>query len=123
MDGLVPVGFQLRPDPVTGLLMGGSRLDGGAVLGGGSPTRVLRLTASGARQVADWLDGRPVTDSAAARKLARKLLDAGIVHPGLGVSRVSQDLITARGSAGLTPADVTVVIPVKDRQGELARCP
>jgi mycofactocin system glycosyltransferase len=125
MDDLVPVGFRLRPDPLTRLLAGGSRLGGGAVLVGGSPTRVLRLTASGARQVADWLDGRPVADSAAARTLARRLLDAGIVHPALGVSRASQDLITARG--GVDPAvaagaDVTVVIPVKDRQDELARC-
>jgi mycofactocin system glycosyltransferase len=131
MDDLVPAGFQLRPDPLTRLLAGGSRLGGGAVLVGGSPTRVLRLTASGARQVADWLEGGPVADSAAARTLARKLLDAGIVHPELGVSRTGQDLITATGgaagtatggAAGLTHADVTVVIPVKDRQDELARC-
>jgi hypothetical protein len=132
----------LRPDPGTRLIDGGSRLGGGAVLVGGSPTRVLRLTASGARQVADWLDGGPVGDSAAARKLARKLLDAGIVHPGHdttqsnliaarsehagrppGDGSTSTHLITARcGGAGLAPADVTVVIPVKDRQGALARC-
>ena len=99
MDDLVPVGFRLRADPLTRLLAGGSRLGGGAVLVGGSPTRVLRLTSSGARQVADWLDGRPVADSAPARKLARKLLDAGIVHPELGASRTGPDLITARGGA------------------------
>jgi mycofactocin system glycosyltransferase len=104
----------VRPDPATRLLAGGPRLNGGAVLVGGSPVRVLRLTASGARQVEGWLEGKPIGDSAAARKLARKLLDAGIVHP---------DLITARGAGtGIGPGDVTVVIPVKDRQDELARC-
>jgi mycofactocin glycosyltransferase len=133
MKDLVPVGMLLRRDQGTRLIAGGSRLGGGAVLVGGSPTRVLRLTASGARQVADWLEGKPVGDSAAARKLARKLLDAGIVHPGVGATTTR--LITARsgvaagrhgvaadGHAGLTCADVTVVIPVKDRQDELARC-
>jgi mycofactocin system glycosyltransferase len=134
VDDLVPVGFQLRRDPGTRLIVGGSRLGGGAVLVGGSPTRVLRLTASGARQVADWLEDKPVGDGVAARQLARKLLDAGIVHPGPGVSRASQDVITARSGATdgdptlthadvtLAHADVTVVIPVKDRQDELARC-
>jgi len=110
-DGMVPAGFRLRPDSGARLLPGG-RQDGGAVLVGGSPTRVLRLTASGARQVAGWLDGKPVGGSPGARKLARKLLDAGIAHPDLGAGWP--------GSPG--PADVTVVIPVKDRHGELARC-
>jgi mycofactocin system glycosyltransferase len=114
VDDLVPAGFPLRPDPATRLLAGGSRPDGGAVLVGGSPTRVLRLTASGARHVAGWLDGKPVGEGAGARKLARKLLDAGMVHPDLGGSRTGNSLITARS--------VTVVIPVRDRQDELARC-
>ena len=148
MDDLVPVGFQLRPDPSTRLLAGGSRLGGGAILVGGSPTRVLRLTASGARQVTDWLDGGPVADSVAARTLARRLLDAGSVHPRLDATQphlitarggqaagipgggvASTHLITARGERGgvgtdadVSAADVTVVIPVKDRQDELARC-
>jgi len=101
---VVPEGFRVRPDD-------GTRLSG-VVLAGGSPTRVLRLTGNGARQVRGWLAGRPVGDSAASRKLARKLLDAGIVHPDLGVGWP--------GAPG--PRDVTVVIPVKDRPDELARC-
>jgi mycofactocin system glycosyltransferase len=109
----------LRPDAGTRLLDG--------VLVGGSPTRVLRLTASGARQVAEWLDGKPVGRSPGARTLARKLLDAGIAHPDLGAEGGS----TGLGGAGLGGAsgsespgagDVTVVIPVRDRHGELARC-
>jgi mycofactocin glycosyltransferase len=102
-DELVPAGFRLRADPATRLIAGGS------VLAGGSPVRVLRLTPGGARQVAAWLGGAPVPASVTARKLARRLLDAGIAHPDLG-------------AAGLPCADVTVVIPVRDRHAELARC-
>jgi mycofactocin glycosyltransferase len=71
--------------------------------------RVLRLTPAGARQVAGWLAGAPVPDNVAARTLARRLLDAGIAHP----------LIP---TPALGPRDVTVVIPVRDRHEELARC-
>jgi len=123
MDDLVPAGLLLHQDPGTRLLAGGSRIDGGAILVGGSPARVLRLTASGARQVAGWLAGEPVGENPAGRRLARKLLDAGIVHPDPAASQASQNLITARGGgAQLAGTDVTVVIPVKDRHGELARC-
>jgi len=101
---LVPAGFAVRPDDETRL--------NDHVLVGGSPTRVLRLTAGGVGQVRGWLAGQPVGDSQASRKLARKLLDAGIVHPDLGVSWP--------GAPG--PEDVTVVVPVKDRHDELARC-
>jgi mycofactocin system glycosyltransferase len=84
------------------------------VLVGGSPVRVLRLTSSGARAVAGWFSGVPVGDSAAARALARRLLDAGIAHPDWGA---------ADGGDGSPGADdVTVVIPVRDRYAELGRC-
>jgi mycofactocin system glycosyltransferase len=92
----------LRPDPGSRLLAGGT------VLAGGSPVRVLRLTASGARHVAGWWSGTPVPDNPRARSLARRLLDTGIAHPA--------------GYATEGPRDVTVVIPVRDRQAELARC-
>jgi mycofactocin system glycosyltransferase len=102
-DELAPVGLGLRPDPGTRLLAGGT------VLVGGSPVRVLRLTPAGVRHVAGWWSGMPVPDSPKARALARRLLDTGIAHP-----------VPGDGTWG--PGDVTVVIPVRDRQAELARC-
>jgi mycofactocin system glycosyltransferase len=109
-DELAPVGLVLRPDPGSRLLAGGT------LLVGGSPVRVLRLTPAGARQVAAWWSGTPVPDHARARALARRLLDAGLAHP-----------VPDRGACGpgggtYGPGDVTVVIPVRDRQAELARC-
>src|ERR1700755_545588 len=76
---------------------------------GGTPTRVLRLSPAGARHVARWWDGAPVPGSAKARALARRLLDTGIAHPR-----------PDRGQA--ERPEVTVVIPVRDRHAELARC-
>jgi mycofactocin glycosyltransferase len=108
VDDLVPAGMRLQADPGTRLVAGS------AVLVGGSPVRVLRLTASGARRVAGWLGGAPVGDGVAARTLARRLLDAGIAHPDWGAC------FGGDGSPGLD--DVTVVVPVRDRHAELARC-
>jgi mycofactocin system glycosyltransferase len=102
-DELVPAGFRLRPDPGTRTLAGGT------VITGGYPIRVLRLSPAGARHVAGWWDGAPVPATAKARALARRLLDTGIAHPVLD-----------RGQA--ERPEVTVVIPVRDRHAELARC-
>jgi mycofactocin glycosyltransferase len=105
-DDLVPAGFRLRPDP------GVRTLAGGTVITGGYPTRVLRLSAAGARHVAGWWSGAPVPGDPKARALARRLLDTGIAHPALdGPEPVSAE-----------PNGVTVVIPVRDRHAELARC-
>ena len=104
-DELVPAGFRLRPDP------GARALAGGTVITGGYPARVLRLSPAGARHVAGWWSGTPVPGSEKARALARRLLDAGIAHPALA------DVPGAPG-----PDEVTVVIPVRDRAAELARC-
>jgi mycofactocin glycosyltransferase len=109
----VPAGFRLRPDP------GLRTLDGGTLLAGGSPSRLLRLTSAGAREVAGWWAGRAVPDKAAARALARRLLDAGMAHPALGGTPAPGD---AGVPAPLGPGDVTVVIPVLGRAAELARC-
>src|SRR5260370_32344702 len=106
-DELTPAGMGLRPDPGSRLLAGGT------VLVGGSPVRVLRLTPSGAQHVAGWWSGTPVPDHARARALARRLLDTRIAHPVLSPQIHS-------GTWG--PGDVTVVIPVRDRQAELGRC-
>ena len=106
-EELVPAGFRLRPDPGTRMAAGGT------VIAGGYPTRVLRLTEAGARHVAGWWSGTPVPDNPKARALARRLLDTGIAHPAL-------DSLDAPGLPG--PDEVTVVIPVRDRHAELARC-
>jgi len=103
---LAPAGMRLQPDPGSRLLAGGT------ILVGGSPVRVLRLTTSGARHVAAWWSATPVPDIPAARALARRLLDTGIAHPWPGQSR----------PGSLTAEDVTVVVPVRDRQAELAGC-
>jgi len=80
-------------------------LDGGRVLLGGAPPRMLRLTTAGRALLADG--GFTVGDPT-SRALARRLLDAGVVHP----------VVDAGGPA---PHDVTVVIPVKDRTAAVAR--
>jgi mycofactocin glycosyltransferase len=106
-DGdLGPAGMRLVPDPGTRLVAGGT------VLVGGSPVRVLRLTTAGSRQVASWFAGTPVPAGAGAQSLARRLLDAGMAHPDR----------SGLGRAGPALADVTVVIPVRDRHAELDRC-
>jgi mycofactocin system glycosyltransferase len=104
---LVPAGFRLRPDQSL------RSLDGGQVLLGGSPYRLLRLGPAGARLVAGWWRGEPVPGSPSSRALARRLLEAGLAHP---------DLAGDAGPDGAGTADVTVVIPVRDRPAELARC-
>jgi len=109
-DELVPAGFRLRPAAGTRLLPGGPN----AVLVGGAPLRLLRLTPSGARQVAAWFAGTPVASARNARALARRLLDTGIAHPALAHP--------ALPPAGLTERDVTVVIPAFGRPAELAEC-
>ena len=121
--GLVPAGLRLRPDSGTRLLAGD------AVLVGGSPVRVLRLTSAGGRSVEAWFAGAPVPDGAAARSLARRLLDAGIAHPEFVASPVLASPVLASPVLAstvlantVTVADVTVVIPVRDRHAELDRC-
>jgi len=102
-DELVPAGFRLRPDPGT------RTLADGMVITGGYPIRVLRLSRAGARHVAGWWDGAAVPGNAKARALARRLLDTGIAHPVPDTGQAERP-------------EVTVVIPVRDRHAELARC-
>jgi mycofactocin glycosyltransferase len=117
--------MRLAPDPGTRLVADGT------VLVGGSPVRVLRLTPAGARQVAGWFAGELVPSGATARALARRLLDAGIAHPDFAATGAvaaqsdgDGDGATVTPGAPRSPAaaDVTVVIPVRDRHAELARC-
>ncbi len=100
--GPAAAGFRLRPEP------GLRALNGGTVLLGGYPHRLLRLGAAGARHVTGWWAGEPVADSPGAQTLARRLLETGIALPV--------------PSGGPRPQDVTVVIPVRDRTAELTLC-
>ena len=97
----LPAGFGVTLDPATKQLSDGS-------LFGGSPARVLRLTAAGQQALAELRAG-PIR-SAAAAVLARRLTDAGIAHPVPPRRRPDRQL------------DVTVVIPVRDRAAMLDRC-
>lgn len=84
--------LRLVPDP------GLRRFADGRTLAGGSPFRVLRLSAAGTRLVDRWLAGEPVD---AGEALAKRLIGAGMVHPRYEHSR-------------FRPEDVTLVLPVRD---------
>ncbi len=98
----VPAGTGVR------LLPGTRRGDGGRTLTGYGADRVLRL----APRAAEFVTGLPArADDPATRRLARTLLDAGMVEPWWpGAPRPD----TACD-------DVTVVVPVHDRPDGLAR--
>ncbi|NIH88045.1 mycofactocin biosynthesis glycosyltransferase MftF [Amycolatopsis granulosa] len=91
----------LRVDPSTKVVAGGR------VLVGGAPLRVITLSATGARLYAAWAAGAEVGDKPHHRRLAGKLVLAGLVHPGYP-------------EATLTPRDVTAVVPVRDHADRLA---
>ena len=97
MTPRLPVGFAVEIDHRT------RRLDGGAVLLGGSPPRLLRR-APLARELLAGPRLRVVDRRTAG--LARTLLDAGVAHP--------------RPATGPTAAEVTVVVPVRDNPAGLA---
>jgi mycofactocin system glycosyltransferase len=98
-DAGIPVGIAIDIDPDTKDLTPD-------VLFGGSPARVLRLSATGVRALAELRAGQ--VTSAAGAALARRLTDTGLAHP--------------RAGPGVTALDLTVVIPVRDRAAELDRC-
>lgn len=76
------------------------------MLVGGAPLRLLRLSPAGTRLVDSLRSGEPVPQGGEAQRLVRRLLDGGLAHPR-----------PAGGS--MTKADVTVVVPVRDRPDEL----
>lgn len=99
----VPAGWRLRPS--RGLRRGRR----GEVLLGGSPPRLITLSARGAEVAEHWWAGKPVRDNLAERLLARRLLDAGLAHP---------EPPHRPGAA----EEVTVVVPVFGAAERLARC-
>lgn len=98
----LPPAFGLSADPGT------TMLDGGRVLMGGSPLRLLRVSSRARALIDRWEAGAPVGDSKGEPVLARRLVSAGVFLP-------------RPGSPVLGPDDVTVVIPVRDRPEQLAR--
>lgn len=94
----VPAGTRLVPDSSL------RRACGGRVLLGGSPVRLLRVGETAARLIDRWFAGEPVRSGGS---LARRLLDTGLAHPD-----------PPPGALG--PADVTVVVPVRDDPAGLA---
>jgi mycofactocin system glycosyltransferase len=95
----LPAGFGIAFDADTQFV-------GSDVLFGGSPPRLMRLNAAGVRALEE-LRGLRVGSTDSGR-LARRLTDAGLAHP--------------RPPALRPPAEVTVVIPVRDRADGLDRC-
>jgi len=106
----VPAAPDLPPpsDLVVALCPGVRILAGGRVLVGGTPVRVLRLMDAGAAAVRGWRSGGPVGPSPGRRALARRLLDAGLLSP--------------RPAPVAPGGSLAIVVPVRDRPGELARC-
>ncbi|MFP5019605.1 mycofactocin biosynthesis glycosyltransferase MftF [Pseudonocardia phyllosphaerae] len=96
-DRRLPDGFRVVLDRRT------RRIDGGAVLVGGAPPRLVHLSAT-ARALLPTPGAELVVTSPTHRALARTLLDAGLANP-----------VPAGLPGGVTPAQVTVVVPVKDR--------
>jgi mycofactocin system glycosyltransferase len=102
VDTVLPDGLRVELDRRT------RRVDDGRVLLGGAPPRMLTLAPAARALLVDGSGGGFTVTGATARALARRLLDVGIAHP-------------VGGAAGPTPADVTVVVPAKDRVEGLAR--
>jgi mycofactocin glycosyltransferase len=99
----LPEGFEvrLRADVISA--------DGGAVLVGGSPVRAVRLAERARALLAGG--GLRVAD-AGTDVLARRLLDGNLADP----------VLDGPDSPTVPAADLTVVVPVRDRPGQLDRC-
>ena len=87
----------------------------GSVLAGGRPGRIITLTAAGAAALDDLVAGGEPDD--ATRALAGRLVAAGMGHP-----RPPRVDVRSGGSTPPRHPSVTVVVPVRDRAGVLARC-
>lgn len=75
---------------------------------GGSPLRLLRLTARASSLVHSWQAGTKVGDRKTEQLLARRLVSSGVFVPRPGPTHFQTE-------------DVTVVIPVRDRPEALER--
>jgi mycofactocin system glycosyltransferase len=86
------------------------RFKEGSVLVGGHPGRLMTLSRDGVDALAALLSDRPLP--AGARDLGGRLVEAGMAHPHW----------TGGARTALPTRDVTVVVPARDRAGELDRC-
>ncbi|MER6735212.1 mycofactocin biosynthesis glycosyltransferase MftF [Streptomyces puniciscabiei] len=107
-DLLAPPADDTLPDGFTVELAPGThRSRDGRLMTGGSPLRLIRLTEAAVRRLGA---GRFSVTDAPSAALARRLLDAGVVHPR-----------PARAPDSAPVRDTTVVIPVRDRADQLGR--
>jgi mycofactocin system glycosyltransferase len=111
MPAPLPASFRVWADPGLAVLPA-ARGDGGQVLLGGSPLRMVTLSPAGARVLAALRGAATVAEAGpGAGALARRLVDAGLLHP------------LPPGST--QPPEITAVIPVRDgaaRIGALVAC-
>lgn len=99
----IPAGFGVAWDPAV------VHLDDGAVVVGGVPRRLIRLSTVARRELGRLMGPQPQPASPAVwRRVVRPLLDAGLLHP-------------VPGPARRTLAEVTVIVPVRDRWEALYR--
>lgn len=97
--------MSLSPAPSFELDAGMRRRDGGRLLAGGMPPRLVRLSEAGARALDAILNGEPTAD-AATQRLARRLEHGGMIHSIPGDGR--------------DDPDVTTIVPVLDGGERLA---
>ncbi|WP_129669974.1 glycosyltransferase, partial [Phytoactinopolyspora endophytica] len=106
----LPPGFGLRLDPATAYLHDDAP-DSPGVLMGGTPFRIVRLSTEHDEAMAGWQDGAPVGAANGtgdeSRRFARALVETGMAQP--------------IPPAEVAAEPVTVIIPVRDRAGELDR--
>ena len=101
----LPGSFTLTADEST------EEFDGGTVLLGGSPLRLFRISERARQLVERWTSGgAAVGPRRPAQLLARRLVSSGAFR---ATPQPVRD--------GLGPDDVTVVVPVRDRPGQLDR--
>ena len=99
----LPAGFGVIPDERL------RRFDGGEVLAGGVPERVVRLGSRASRILSGLMADPPApAPEVAVERMVRPLLDAGLLHP-------------RPGSARMGAGDITVVVPVYNRAAALRR--
>ena len=79
-----------------------------SLVSGGSPWRLFRLSEHGSRLLSGWASGDPVSGDTGAAALARRFVDAGLLHPSFPSRRPER-------------GDVEIVVPVRDDAAGLAR--